>query len=201
MLGAEWVMWVLVGLSVFSFAVIFERLRNLRNQERLGALLWKEKVDGWMSSGVRPELSATTEQMSASYPCLEGALIDVIAKQDSSADRQELELVSTSFLGRKKLELEKHMAFLGTIGSNAPFIGLFGTVLGIIKVFHDLGGRVDTSGTQTISAGISEALIATAIGLLVAIPAVVAFNYFQRKIKMIMGRAESLSNYLISLRG
>ena len=73
----------------------------------------------------------------------------------------------------------------GTLGNNAPFVGLFGTVLGIIKAFHDLGatGAKGAAIQQTVMAGISEALVATAVGLAVAIPAVVAFNVFNRWLK------------------
>lgn len=199
MLGAEWVMWVLVTLSVISLAIVLERLRMLRSQERTGAKLWKEHIDTWMNSTSKPDFKSKAESIAKTYPTVEGSLIKVIANQPA-ASREELELVSASFLGKQKLELEKNLAFLGTVGANAPFIGLFGTVLGIIKAFHDLGGRIESAGAQTISIGLSEALVATAIGLLVAIPAAIFFNYFQRKIKTIMGRAESLSNYLISLK-
>jgi biopolymer transport protein ExbB len=198
LIGSEWVMWVLMGLSLVSFAIIFDRMRSLRNQERLGAQLWKEKIDTWMTTGSKPDFKALSAEIKKSYPCLEGALLETLAQQENT--KENLEKLSSSFLGRKKLELEKNMSFLGTVGSNAPFIGLFGTVLGIIRAFHDLGGKVENAGAQSISVGISEALVATAVGLMVAIPAVMFFNYFQRKIKMIMGRAESLSNYLISLK-
>lgn len=200
MLGSEWVMWVLLLLSVISVAVIFERWRGLRNQEKLGARLWKEHVEGWMSGSSKVSLGAQTAEVGKTYPCLEGGLIEVMSKQDSTKSREDMQLIAQSYVVRQKLELEKNLAFLGTVGSNGPFVGLFGTVLGIIKAFHDLGGKVESAGAQTISSGISEALVATAIGLLVAIPAVVFFNYFQRKIKTIIGRAESLSTYLMTLR-
>lgn len=199
MLGSEWVMWVLLALSVISLAIIFERLRGLRNQEKLGARLWREHIDGWMNRSSKADFKAKAAELEKAYPCMEGALIGLVANQTDTS-QNDLELIIRSYLGRHKLGLEKNLAFLGTVGSNAPFIGLFGTVLGIIKAFHDLGGNVETAGAQTVSSGLSEALVATAIGLLVAIPAVVAYNYFQRKIKMIMGRAESLGNYLITLK-
>jgi biopolymer transport protein ExbB len=76
-------------------------------------------------------------------------------------------------------------------------VGLFGTVLGIIKAFHDLSQQT-TAGSQTVTAGISEALVTTAVGLLVAIPAVIAYNLFQRKVKSAVAEAEALKSYLIS---
>ncbi len=187
----------MIALSIISLAIVFERWRGLRNQERLGARLWKEHVDGWMNGISKADNAAQLQALGSVYPCLEGKLIEVMAKNDAKS-RDEKQLIAQSYLSKHKLDLEKNLSFLGTVGSNAPFIGLFGTVLGIIKAFHDLGGKMESAGAQTISSGISEALVATAVGLLVAIPAVVFYNYFQRKIKTIMGRADSLSTFLLS---
>jgi len=84
-----------------------------------------------------------------------------------------------------KLALEKRLGILATFGNNAPFIGLFGTVLGIMQAFHDLGNS-SQFGVKVVMEGISEALVATAMGLFVAIPSVIAYNYFVRKIKTIL---------------
>ena len=84
---------------------------------------------------------------------------------------------------------------LGTLGNNAPFIGLFGTVLGIIRAFADLAAHPGAAaGASTVMAGISEALVATAVGLFVAIPAVLAYNIYQRLLKRVVGRSQSLGN-------
>ncbi len=84
-----------------------------------------------------------------------------------------------------KLALEKRLGILATFGNNAPFIGLFGTVLGVMQAFHDLGNSPEF-GVKVVMEGISEALVATALGLFVAIPSVMAYNYFVRKIKTII---------------
>jgi biopolymer transport protein ExbB len=89
-----------------------------------------------------------------------------------------------------KLQLEKRLGILATFGNNAPFIGLFGTVLGVINAFHSLGDE-NSLGVATIMGGISEALVATATGLFVAIPSVMAYNYFVRRIKMILLEQEA----------
>jgi biopolymer transport protein ExbB len=90
------------------------------------------------------------------------------------------------------------LAYLGTLGSNAPFIGLLGTVVGIIMAFDALGSGTATAETSALlMASIAEALVATAIGLAVAIPAIVAFNYFQRRIKTITTNSEALGRVLI----
>jgi biopolymer transport protein ExbB len=198
-MGSEWVMHIMIGLSVISFAVFLERFRNLRNQERVGALLWKERIESWMKSNQKEVTLVQIREWAKKYPCLEAGLVEVLVASQKK-NKSDLSLLMESFLGRKRVELSKHLSFLGTVGSNAPFIGLFGTVLGIIKAFHDLsvasGGN--NAGSQGVSLGLSEALVATAVGLMVAIPAVISFNFFQNKIKTIMTRAESLGQFVIS---
>ena len=93
--------------------------------------------------------------------------------------------------------LESHLSFLASAGSVSPYVGLFGTVLGIIKAFHDLSSQAAATGAQGVSSGISEALVATAVGLLVAIPAVVAYNVFQRRVRNAMTQAEAMKSYLV----
>lgn len=90
-----------------------------------------------------------------------------------------------------RILLEKRLGILATFGNNAPFIGLFGTVLGIINAFHSLSKEGNEFGVNVVMGGISEALIATATGLFVAIPCVIAYNYFVRKIKMILLEMEA----------
>lgn len=89
-----------------------------------------------------------------------------------------------------RILLEKRLGILATFGNNAPFIGLFGTVLGIINAFHTLS-KGSEFGVNAVMGGISEALVATATGLFVAIPSVIAYNYFVRKIKMILLNIEA----------
>jgi biopolymer transport protein ExbB len=98
---------------------------------------------------------------------------------------------------RERHRLERNLAFLGTLGSNAPFIGLFGTVIGIIKAFHDLA-KNQAGGVTVVMAGISEALVATAVGLLVAIPAVVAFNYFNRRVRTKMTEVDWMAHLALA---
>jgi biopolymer transport protein ExbB len=98
---------------------------------------------------------------------------------------------------RERLRLERNLAFLGTLGNNAPFIGLFGTVLGIIKAFHDLAGN-QAGGITVVMSGISEALVSTAIGLLVAIPAVIAFNFFNRRVRTVIANVDSLAHVVLA---
>jgi biopolymer transport protein ExbB len=98
---------------------------------------------------------------------------------------------------RERPAYERGLGFLGTLGSNAPFLGLFGTVVGIIKAFADLGvGTAKGAGGAAVMSGLSEALVATAVGIFVAIPAVVAFNAYNRKLRGVVARAEALSHAL-----
>ncbi len=83
---------------------------------------------------------------------------------------------------KKKKELDRSMYYLGTLGSNAPFIGLFGTVIGVLVAFHQLSEGTDKGSMNNVMGGIAEALITTGVGLFVAIPAVVAYNWFQKKV-------------------
>ena len=106
-----------------------------------------------------------------------------------------------SALMQEKKALESKLSFLGTLGNNAPFIGLFGTVLGIIRAFADLSQAAAGQASQAVMAGISEALIATAVGLLVALPAVVAYNVFMRVIRNRVTDAESLGAQLVARLG
>ena len=103
--------------------------------------------------------------------------------------------VSAMILERQRLE--RNLAFLGTVGNNAPFVGLFGTVIGIILAFNELSLNTQ-GGAASVMAGISEALVATAIGLLVAIPAVAAFNAFSRRIKVILGDADAVVHVILA---
>jgi biopolymer transport protein ExbB len=98
---------------------------------------------------------------------------------------------------RERMNLERNLGVLGTLGNNAPFIGLFGTVLGIIRAFADLS-KNQTGGAGPVMAGISEALVATAVGLMVAIPAVIFFNIFQGRLRRMMGRVDAMAHLILS---
>ncbi|MDD5656155.1 MAG: MotA/TolQ/ExbB proton channel family protein [Elusimicrobia bacterium] len=120
--------------------------------------------------------------------------------QHSGRPRRDLEELLASKRMEEKLKLERNLGVLGTLGNIAPFIGLFGTVVGIIKAFRDLalsGG----GGPAVVAKGIAEALVATAAGLMVAIPAVILYNYFMRKVKAISVEMEVASTRLLVMLG
>jgi biopolymer transport protein ExbB/TolQ len=193
--GAAWVLWLLVGLSVLSIALIVERalfFARLRvDLTQVTEQLRKDLAAGELErAGKRLEAVPGVETRIA----LEG-LRAYAGGPDAVAEAM------TAAKAAQRVWLERHLAFLGTLGNNAPFIGLFGTVIGIIKAFHDLS-LDNSSGAKVVMAGISEALVATALGLFVAIPAVVAFNTFQRRIRARLAASDSLAHLLLSdLRG
>jgi len=173
--GATWVLWLLIALSVMSMAVMLERLWYFRAHR-----VCRRKL----AAEIRTLLRECDDRGEAGAP----GLTERTAPSEMTA---AIEGVKT----RERLRLERRLPFLATLGSNGPFVGLFGTVLGIIKAFHDLAATQGTAGAgaSTVMAGISEALVATAIGLLVAIPAVVAFNYFSRRVRVRMAEVDWLA--------
>ena len=164
--GAGWVLWLLIALSVISLAISLERLWYFRTHRVQKATLLAD-----MRTLLRERTSVNIDREELSPPSA-----DIAAATEGAK-------------AREKLRLERNLAFLATLGSNAPFVGLFGTVLGVIKAFHDLAGS-QAGGPSVVMAGISEALVATAVGLMVAIPAVAAFNYFNRRVRAFMCRVD-----------
>jgi biopolymer transport protein ExbB/TolQ len=98
---------------------------------------------------------------------------------------------------RARQEQEQNLVVLGTLGNNAPFIGLFGTVLGIIAAFEHLSDK-PSDVIDAVMGDVSRALVATAVGILVAIPAVVAFNLYQRRVRAEVGRTDALAHVILS---
>jgi biopolymer transport protein ExbB len=201
LIGAEWVLYLLVLLSVLSLTLIFERALFYRAASK-GLLIFRQDIRKQIARGETLEaarLATLRKATGLTTPDLETEMVLAVASHPKKDPTVLSELAQDSVI-RARIEWEKNLSILATIGANAPFIGLFGTVLGIIKAFHDLSQQAGT-GAQTVSSGISEALVATAIGLLVAIPAVVAFNIFQRKVKSALGEAEALKSFLIGKLG
>jgi biopolymer transport protein ExbB len=186
MLGAGWVLWLLVGLSVLSVTVMLERglyFAQRRMSKRFPELL-RLCQDGSLDKAAQL----------AAGDAMEAEVVRVAARVAGSG-QEAVEKAVASTIDRRRLEYERWLFVLGTLGNNAPFIGLFGTVLGIIRAFADLAAHpAAAAGASTVMAGISEALVATAVGLFVAIPAVLAYNIYQRLLKRVVGRSLSLGN-------
>ncbi len=203
LIGAEWVLYFLLFLSLVSVTLIIERIRfyqvaskglgEFRAKLR-GAFAQGSGADALKQATLFAEQRAT--QCQKNCPDLDAEMALTLLKNGSASAEILNELAQDCVL-RGRLHWEKNLALLATIGSNSVFIGLFGTVLGIIKAFHDLAQRAGAAA-QTVTAGVSEALVATAIGLLVAIPAVIAYNIFQRRVKTATIEAEALKSFLVA---
>lgn len=176
LLGEEWVLWLLIALSVCSVAISIERLAFFLTN-RLGD---PRQLERHLASGDASAARAAVEGKKGIEAEVVRAVLDAGAKGPEAVQE-----VIEGTIVREKLRYDAWLSFLGTLGSNAPFIGLFGTVLGIIRAFHDLANAPASAqgNASVVMSGISGALIATAVGLAVAIPAVVAFNLFQRWLK------------------
>ncbi len=204
LIGSEWVLYFLVLLSIYSVAIIYERIQFYRNstqsmdtfREQIRALIQSQDYSKALKLSQSRRDDTKTGEGSFDAHVI-SVLIEKYETSKSSLNTEEYSMVARDVLLRIKLKWEKNLSILATIGSNAPFVGLFGTVLGIVQAFRSLSQQTET-GVQLITAGLSEALIATAIGILVAIPAVVAYNLFQGKVKSALTQAEALQNFMIS---
>lgn len=191
LLGAGWVMWLLVALSVVCLFVAVERGVYLVMNTSPSASL-QGALAAYLKGGDAGAFRKSLDGMKGIEARVLAAGLEASEKGPDAAE----EAIAGTIVF-EKMRLDRWLIVLGTVGSNAPFIGLFGTVLGIIQAFHDLAS-MDPEGAGAVMAGISEALVATAIGLMVAIPAVVLYNFFQRQIKELMGRVESLSHLVLA---
>jgi biopolymer transport protein ExbB len=210
MLGAEWVMWVLVALSVASVAFMLERWKYYRSLDddldklarELRRLLRERDREG-----------ATALLKASPSPA---AVVALAGLEEYDSGIRAAEEAMAGAVARVRINLERYLAFLGTVGNNAPFVGLFGTVIGIIQAFDTLraneqavreaarraaqtggGAAAPTFDTGAVMGTLAEALVATAIGLLVAIPAVAAYNYYQRRVKAMLATSETLTHIIV----
>jgi biopolymer transport protein ExbB len=196
--GSEWVMWLLIALSIASVAVIVERVLSLRALRTDIAGLRKRMVDGLRDGGFE---SARVNLVGVRHPAAKIALRGLEGHELETSAEQAREAMAAETVAQRR-DLERRFSFLATLGANAPFIGLFGTVVGILQAFDALGqshgGGAGALAPQTVMTSISEALVATAIGLAVAIPAVFAFNMLERTVKAALDDAEILSLEILS---
>jgi biopolymer transport protein ExbB len=191
--GSRWVLWLMLGLSLAAVAVIAERIWFFV-QERPPRELIAKALRTLTQKGPTEALAllkdARSMEAAVARVCLEHASDGPAAVEEHKA----------AMIEEERMRHEKRIAFLGTLGNNAPFVGLLGTVIGIVQAFHELErAGVNGAANSGIMGAIAEALVATAIGLAVAIPAVAAFNYFQRRIRTTLGKAEALEHILLSL--
>lgn len=198
-LGTGWILMLMLVLSIISLAIMLER----------AWLFWSLRDDfeglmrdlGQLLRG--GDLEGARRRLEASRSAEAAVVVAGLVEADRGVDAAQEAMDGASALQRMKLE--RRLAFLGTLGNNAPFIGLLGTVIGIVAAFDELSKvkmAAAAASTQlapeAVMARISEALVATAIGILIAIPAVAAYNAFQRVVRGTVANTEALGHMLLS---
>jgi biopolymer transport protein ExbB/TolQ len=173
---------LLGGLSIWSISIIIDRRRYFKAQ--FVASEYDQIKQGLSQAGsYKPQTSGFYAQAAQAF---------------QQATTLQTDRAYSSFVKENREHLEKGLNVLATLGANAPFIGLFGTVLGIIRALAYLGNQ---AGSSSVMSGVSQALYATAVGLFVAIPAVVAFNTFSSQIKRAVQKTDSLKDLYVSKSG
>src|SRR5450432_962646 len=199
--GAGWVLWLLAAFSVGSLVLATERWLYLRRRGGDLEALARE-LDAQLDKGDFETARRSLEASPAVAARVADAGLRLADRGTAAADKA---MQSAAVLERGRLE--RGLAFLATVGNNAPFVGLFGTVVGVIHAFEELGHAAPGHGataaggqaaSQAVMASIAEALVATAVGILVALPAVAAYNYLQRRVVSLLSGTEVLTNLVLA---
>jgi biopolymer transport protein ExbB/biopolymer transport protein TolQ len=190
MLGSSWVMYLLLALSVASIGAMVDRWLYFRKRGTGGEALGDQLCD-LLEEGEGEKAQALLK----AGPTVEAEVLRASLRW-ANGGPAALEAAIEGEMTKRRRELERGMTLLGTLGNNAPFVGLLGTVIGVIVAFADLADGQNKVQMDTVMGGIAEALIATGVGLFVAIPAVVAYNVFQKKIGDIEDNVSSISKRL-----
>ena len=185
--GIAPILWLLIILSIISVSIILERALSLKSilkssedfRSQIEDVLGRDQLD-------------QLDKLESRSGSLERKALDSALRYLKKGEDCGFDEIFKFHVLQEKPKLERGLNFLATIGSNAPFIGLLGTVLGIMKAFKDLGATATVGNPSLVMNGIAEALVATAVGLFVAIPAVIAFNIFSKKVKIILNNLDSV---------
>lgn len=190
-IGPEWVLWLLLVLSLLSVGTIIERAIFFRRR-RLRMVPFSRELEDRLRT---EDLDAVRTLLKNTHGFEPVTLLRTLEWFDDGAEA--MSEVLEAAIREQRLELDQGSAFLGTVGNNAPFVGLLGTVLGVVDAFQELG---NTSGAAigAVMGGISQALIATALGIAVALPAVVAYNLFTKRANDIEDNARALMNLVLA---
>lgn len=187
-----WTMIALAGFSILSVAVMLERALVFYRADR-GRNEFLENLKKVLRSGNVPEAIAVCERSQTSL-----AFIVKAGLASYHHGEEAMGVAMEKAAMKEMLHLEKNLGIIGTTGSVAPFVGLFGTVIGIIRAFHDLS-LSSGGGPAAVSNGIAEALVATATGLFVAVPAVIMFNYYTNKVNRMVTEMETTASEAVDL--
>ncbi|MEI7529697.1 MAG: MotA/TolQ/ExbB proton channel family protein [Elusimicrobiota bacterium] len=186
---------ILLCCSVLSITYAFERWWYFRKARQKKVDEFLAHISGMLKKGEIDKALEFTAKIDSPL-----SRLFHYALEHREMPRRDLEELLATKRQEERLGLEKNLGVLGTMGNIAPFIGLFGTVVGIIKAFRDLA-LSGTGGPTVVAKGIAEALVATAGGLAVAIPAVIIYNFFMRKTKVISSELEIFSARLVIMIG
>ena len=203
------VLLILVYFSLVSWAIIFYKVsviqRAIKESDRFLNFFWTKKRFDLVGQGIKEfSHSPIANLFREGYH----EMLQLKKKNTDPAEPGDfsLKMDTTEMVGRalrrattqETQRLEKYLTFLATTGSTAPFIGLFGTVWGIMDAFHGIG-TTGSASLAVVAPGISEALIATAIGLAAAIPAVMGYNHFLNKVNILIGEMDNFSQELLNI--
>jgi biopolymer transport protein TolQ len=183
--SAHSILYLMGFLSVLSVSIMIERffaLKKISSASRTMAKGFRNVIES-------QDLEKITKLPEGSTS-LEAKALGFGLGYVKNHGAKGLDELFDSYKAIERPGLEKNLNILGTIASNAPYIGLLGTVMGIMKAFNDLA-VAPGQGNEVVMAGIAHALVSTAIGLAVAIPAVVAFNYFQKKVGLVLSNIDA----------
>lgn len=189
--GARWIFWILVALSVLALAIAIDRIVLLVASRPDITRIKSDLLDALRHG--KPSRAIEALRQSASFEAK--VLLAGLSSESAGAAAAEERMAGASQFA--KITMERNLSVLATVGTNAPFVGLLGTVIGIIRAFRSLdaaGGRV----TAHLLADIGEALVATGVGLLVALPAIAFYNSFQRVIATRVARADALGREVLA---
>lgn len=191
--SASGILYLMGVLSLISVTIMIERyfaLKKISNSSSSMALGFRSVIE---SNDIEQITKISENNAQALEAKALGHGLNFVKKHGQHG----LDELFDSYKAIEKPSLEKNLNLLGTIASNAPYVGLLGTVMGIMKAFNDLA-HSPGQGNEVVMAGISHALVSTAIGLAVAIPAVVAFNYFQKKVAMVLSNIDAAKDLCLA---
>jgi biopolymer transport protein ExbB/biopolymer transport protein TolQ len=191
--GGQAVLYILLALSVLSIGIVIERWWYFRKR-RIDA----PKVGRRLVEYLRQNDLDGARKYLQTLPGVEAeVLYDALGWYRDGYEA--VEQVIAGGVKERRAGYESGLLFLGTLGNNAPFVGLFGTVLGIVTAFRELAGAAgNTAGMNNVMSGIAEALVATAVGILVALPAVISYNVFQKKTQDLEENVQSIGNLVLA---
>ena len=192
LLGASWVMYLMIFLSVISIGQMVERwLFYFKHDQNADEL--EEQLMQLLEAGDREGAEALLDKMKARS--FEAETIRPALKYLDAGPEAFTDCVDAEFV-KVRQDCERGMNLLATLGNNAPFIGLMGTVIGVIISFQKLGQSQGANSMSSVMGGIAEALVSTGVGLFLALPAVVAYNILSKKVETIDGNVQSITKHI-----